>query len=208
MYSTPEILINSKYDILRSFNQSFKKNQCKTIDQKYFIKNANRGSKFFIRKNLKKEELYKLEKINKDFQSYYKKNCTKTTKPRFGVKFFLKWSNKKFTNVISTNKPKYLSEKIIQNLGLGKYIDNIFGADTLKYKKPDPKHLNKIINIYNIKANQCVFFGDSEVDWLMTKKLGVDFFLISQGYLSKKIKINRNNKIENFFEAKKKLLSQ
>ena len=54
--------------------------------------------------------------------------------------------------------------------------------------------------------NSVFFFGDSEVDWIMSKKLGVDFFLISKGYLSKKIKINKNNKIKNFFEAKKKLL--
>ena len=78
----------------------------------------------------------------------------------------------------------------------------------MKYNKPNPKHLKKILDIYKIKENQCVFFGDSEIDWKMSKKLGVDFFLISKGYLSKKIKINRNNKIKNFFEAKKKLLSQ
>ena len=201
-------LINSKDDIIRSFNQSFRKNQSKKIDEKYFIKNANRGSRFFIKKNLKKDELHKLKKINLDFQKYYKQNCTKTTKARFGVKFFLNWSSKRFINVISTNKPKYLSIKIIKSLGLSNYIDNIFGVDTLKYNKPNPKHLKKILDIYKIKENQCVFFGDSEIDWKMSKKLGVDFFLISKGYLSKKIKINRNNKIKNFFEAKKKLLSQ
>ncbi len=199
-------LINSKNDIIRSFNHSFRKNQCKSIDQKYFIKNANRGSKFFIKKNLKKDELHKLKKINIDFQNYYRENCTKTTKARFGAKFFLKWSSKKFINVISTNKPKYLSKKIIQTLGLSNYIDNVFGVNTLKFNKPNPKHLKKILDIYKINEKQCVFFGDSEVDWIMSKKLGVDFFLISKGYLSKKIKINKNNKIKNFFEAKKKLL--
>ena len=64
-------LINSKDDIIRSFNQSLEKTNLK-IDEKYFIKNVNRGSRFFIKKNLKKDELHKL-KINIDFQKYYSK---------------------------------------------------------------------------------------------------------------------------------------
>ena len=48
-------LINSKDDIIRSFNQSFRKNQSKKIDEKYFIKNANRGSRFFISKIAQKQ---------------------------------------------------------------------------------------------------------------------------------------------------------
>ena len=168
-------LINSKKDIIKSFNYAFNKNNCKKIDTKFFIQNANKGSIYFIRNNLKKNETFKLKKINYDFTKHYKNNCINTTKPRKGVKYFLNWSSKRYINVISTNKPKSLSKKILKKLDLLKYVDEIFGVDSLKYKKPNPKHLKKILNIYKINCQNCIFFGDSDVDWEMAKKLSVKF---------------------------------
>ena len=44
-------LINSKKDILISFNYSFKKNNFKTVNNYFFLKNAGLGSKYLIKKN-------------------------------------------------------------------------------------------------------------------------------------------------------------
>lgn len=46
-------LIESKKDIINSFNYAFKKNKIKKIDNNFFLKNCNKGSIYFIKKNLK-----------------------------------------------------------------------------------------------------------------------------------------------------------
>ena len=116
-------LINSHNDIIDSFNYAFKKNKCRIIDKKFFLINANKGSKYFIIKNLADNEKYKMELINSDFIYHYKKNCLNKTKVKTGVKNFLKWSAKSYINVISTNKSEFLSKKILKKLKLTKYIN-------------------------------------------------------------------------------------
>ena len=45
-------LINSKKSIVNSFNYAFKKNNIRQINEKYFKKNASKGSLYFIKNNL------------------------------------------------------------------------------------------------------------------------------------------------------------
>ena len=43
-------LIDSKKDIINSFNYAFKKNKLDLIDNSFFLKNASKGSTYFIKK--------------------------------------------------------------------------------------------------------------------------------------------------------------
>ena len=201
-------LINSHNDIIDSFNYAFKKNKCRIIDKNFFLINANKGSKYFIIKNLADNEKYKMESINSDFIYHYKKNCLNKTKVKTGVKNFLKWSANSYINVISTNKSEFLSKKILKKLKLIKYINKIFGNDTLEYQKPDPRHLKKILKIFKIKNKEdCFFFGDSDIDSIMAKKSKVKFIFVDGGYVSSDKKILKNYIIKNFKNARTALLN-
>ena len=201
-------LINSHNDIIDSFNYAFKKNKCKKIGKSFFLINANKGSKYFINKNLTIKEKYKIEKINNDFIHHYKKNCLNKTKVRTGVKNFLKWSAKTYINVISTNKSEFLSKKILKKLNLIKYIKKVFGNDTLNYQKPDTRHLKKILKIFKIKSkDDCYFFGDSDVDSNMATKSKVNFIFVDGGYISSEKKVTKKNTIKNFKNARTTLLN-
>ena len=201
-------LINSHNDIIDSFNYAFKKNKCKKIGKNFFLINANKGSKYFINKNLSIKEKYKIESINDDFIFHYKKNCLNKTKVKIGVKNFLKWSAKTYINVISTNKSELLSKKILKKLKLIKYINKVFGNDTLNYQKPDIKHLKKILKIFKIKnKDDCYFFGDSDVDSIMATKSKVNFIFVDGGYISSEKKVTKNNIIKNFKNARTVLLN-
>ena len=70
-------LIDSKKDIINSFNYAFKKNKLDLIDNSFFFKNASKGSTYFIKKNIKKINLQNISitKINNDFINHYSKNC-------------------------------------------------------------------------------------------------------------------------------------
>ena len=84
-------LIDSKKDIKNSFNFAFKKNKIKIINDSFFKLNASRGSKYFIKKNLKNKNCERLiNTINSDFLKHYEVNCTKTTVCKLGAIDFLK----------------------------------------------------------------------------------------------------------------------
>ena len=206
-------LIESKKDIINSFNFAFKKNQLSLINETFFLENASRGSKFFIKKNLKKKNINKtlINKINTDFINHYSKNCTKNTVCKKGLKKFLKKTKNKFINIISTNKKKIIAEKICKKLKIFQYFEEIFGSDTLLNKKPSKKHLDEILKKYNFKKSKVVIFGDSEVDYKLSSHYKIKYILMKNGYTSKKYsEINHNlliNDYKNLLKSVNKLLN-
>ncbi len=193
-------LINSKKDIINSFNFAFKKNNIKKIRNSFFNSNASKGSKYFIKKNLKNKNNNNLINIiNSDFLIHYKKNCLKTTVCKEGVLDFLRKNKKKNFFVISTNKKEIISKKICKKLGIFKYLHKIYGSDTLSYKKPSKKYLSEIIKNYNIKKSKILVFGDSEVDYTLSSHYNLKYILISNGYTKQKSsQIKHDLLIKNF----------
>jgi HAD superfamily hydrolase (TIGR01549 family) len=181
-------LIDSKKDIINSFNHAFKKNKLDLIDNTFFYKNASRGSNYFIKKNIKKSNSQNISitKINNDFISHYSKNCVKDTKCKKGLIKFLKQSKKIYINIISTNKKKAIAQKIFKNLKILEYFDDIYGSDTLLEKKPSKKHLDEILKKYNVKNSKIAIFGDSEVDYKLSSHYKLKYILIKNGYTHKK----------------------
>lgn len=202
-------LIDSKQDIIDSFNFTFKKNQINIIDNNFFLENANNGSKYFIKKNLSpKNQNYRLvNKLNKDFTDHYSINCLKKTKKKKGLNNFLNSLGTNYISVISTNKKKKTAEKICQKLGIRKYFQEIYGVDTLKNKKPSKDHLDEIIRKYKVKKKYIIIFGDSEVDEKLASHYKLKFILIKNGYTKKRnTEIRHDLLISNYENSFSKLI--
>ena len=197
-------LIDSKEDIKNSFNFAFKKNKIKTINDSFFKLNASRGSKYFIKKNLKNKNCERLvNTINSDFLKHYEVNCIKTTICKLGAIDFLKEFKKKNFLIIFKNKNEIFSMKICKKLGIYKYFHKIYGSDTLSYKKPSKKYLKEIIKNYNIKKSKILIFGDSEVDYKLSSHYNLKHVLIDNGYTSlKNSQIKHDLLIKNFKNIK------
>ena len=206
-------LIDSKKDIINSFNHAFKKNKLDLIKNTFFLKNASRGSTYFVKKNIKKgnSQNISINKINNDFISHYSKNCVKNTKCKKGLIKFLKQSKKKYINLISTNKKQAIAQKICKKLKIFSYFEEIFGSDSLLNKKPSKKHLDEILKRYNFKKSKVLIFGDSEVDYKLSSHYRIKYILIKNGYTNKKSsEITHNlliNDYKNLLKPVNKLLN-
>ena len=206
-------LIDSKKDIINSFNHAFKKNKLDLIDNTFFLKNASRWSTYFVKKNIKKgnSQNISINKINNDFISHYSKNCVKNTKCKKGLIKFLKQSKKKYINLISTNKKQAIAQKICKKLKIFSYFEEIFGSDSLLNKKPSKKHLDEILKRYNFKKSKVLIFGDSEVDYKLSSHYRIKYILIKNGYTNKKSsEITHNlliNDYKNLLKPVNKLLN-
>lgn len=193
-------LIESKKSIIYAFNKVFKVNNLKKTNILEFNKLANFGSYIYIKNkfpNLKRKEV---EKINNQFQEYYKNNCKKNIKMKKGLIFFLKKFQKNTNFYIATNKPKFASIEILNSLKIKDYFKNIYSGDLKKFKKPYGHELKKKIISFK-RTKNVLIIGDSEADEKLAETCNVNFALIKNGYTKKKIsKFNKKYLFKDFYE--------
>lgn len=65
---------------------------------------------------------------------------------------------KKIKIFICTNKPKYLTNRIVKKTDLGRYINKFFCSDEFKVKKPNGLFYNKISSNINIEKKKNLIY--------------------------------------------------
>lgn len=89
--------------------------------------------------------------------------------------FLQRWHNRVPSFVISATPEEEINE-IVQRRGLQKYFMEVLGTPTTK-----SQNLKNMLIKYNIKSSNCLFFGDSESDYLAAQTCKVNFFAILPG---------------------------
>lgn len=65
---------------------------------------------------------------------------------------------------VCTLKPAFLAEALLETLGVRDRFHALTGADSLPYKKPDPRHLLDTIRAAGGTPETAVLIGDSQTD--------------------------------------------
>ena len=61
----------------------------------------------------------------------------------------------------------------------------IFGQRDGVKRKPDPEGIYEILKLMDVKASECIYVGDSEVDVVTGKNAGVDTLAVTWGFRTK-----------------------
>jgi HAD superfamily hydrolase (TIGR01509 family) len=93
-----------------------------------------------------------------------------------------KLKEKGIFRVINTNRTTSMKH-IMERFNLGPYFDMVVTALDVKNPKPHPESVEKIIAALQIKKEEAVFVGDSDVDKQTAESSGVTFI----AYKNKKI---------------------
>jgi phosphoglycolate phosphatase len=83
---------------------------------------------------------------------------------------------------ISTNKPRSLAEKVLNETGLIQYFGCINAGGDLPNKKPDASNLLFCQNYFKVKSDQTFLVGDSKVDQELAFNAKVPFIFYESGY--------------------------
>ena len=97
---------------------------------------------------------------------------------------------------VASNRPTEFSLILLKHLGLIDYFDYVLCADKLKYGKPHPQILNKIIKRFTFKKSQVLYVGDMAIDAQAGRRAGVKTVIVSTGSSS-----NRQIKEEKPFKV-------
>lgn len=188
-------LLNTLEDLASSTNYALKKNGFKErslSEVKSFIGN---GIALLAQRALpdgNKNPLY--EKVLSDLKSHYSKNSLVKTKAYDGiieVLDFLKEKNIK--TAIVSNKPD-AQVKALSKIFFYKYMKEEYciGECEGVKRKPAPDSLLKVIELFNLKKEECIYAGDSEVDIETAKNAGIKCVSVSWGFKEKDFLIKNN----------------
>lgn len=83
---------------------------------------------------------------------------------------------------ICTNKPEALSRALLRALDLERHFGAVLGADSLGFKKPDPRHLLETVNRLGGEPERSVFVGDSPVDVATARAAQMPIVAVTFGY--------------------------
>ena len=139
---------------------------------------------------------YQMESITKINNSMFYKNALQT---------LINLRRKNFVLNIVTSKDLKRTK-----IFLGKNINLFSNIQCLNKKiagKPDPLQINKIINKSNVLKKDCVYIGDTHIDYLTAVRAKIDFIFAEWGYgknYNYKYKSKNILNISKILEIKKK----
>jgi HAD superfamily hydrolase (TIGR01549 family) len=81
--------------------------------------------------------------------------------------------NHRIATAILTNDNRSVAEYLLEKFGLSPYIDLLISRDDAPHMKPSTGGLELILNHFDKSPKQTLFIGDSTIDVMTAKKLGI-----------------------------------
>lgn len=138
------------------------------------------------------------EQIETCFESMiteYREICTFKTKPYNGIIELL--DNLKSKNIklaVFSNKADELTKKMASEI-FPDYFDAAVGLSTEALKKPNPFEAIEISKSWNLKPEEIIFIGDSDIDMLTANNANMFPVGVSWGYRTEKELIESGAKV-------------
>lgn len=176
--------IDTLCDLNNAVNYALEKNGYPKRSLEHSRISVGNGVAMLIKRSVPEntsEEAYK--KTLKDFEEYYSKHASDSTKPYKGVFEVLTMLKQRgFMLAIATNKLEgvaiELANKFYPNI-----FDTICGDNGIRAKKPasdQVEEISKRLSFYD--KSKIIYIGDSEVDYQFAVNSGVEPLLVTYGY--------------------------
>ncbi|MCM8855246.1 MAG: HAD-IA family hydrolase [Candidatus Thiodiazotropha sp.] len=123
--------------------------------------------------------------LQKDFLQIYLNNIAVYTKPFDGMETLIKELEQREIHWgIVTNKPAWLTDPLMQKLGMDKRASAIVSGDTTPYAKPHPQPILHACQQSGIDPAQTLYVGDAIRDIEAGRNAGTKTLVALFGYLS------------------------
>lgn len=186
-------LIDTAPDLLDSLNHSLAAGEMPAVDHIAFKRFVGHGGKVMIerayaaeRRTLTAQEHDRLLQL---FLDHYTANIPGKSRPYPGViEAIARFEDAGYALAVCTNKYEANSLALIQALGLTRHFTAVAGQDTFPYRKPDPRHLLKTIELASGDPGRAVMVGDSQTDIETAKAAGIPVVAVDFGYTDRHVR--------------------
>ncbi len=85
---------------------------------------------------------------------------------------------------VVTNKPSWLTNPLMAELGLAQRAACIVSGDTVEHKKPHPQPMFYACEVMGVSASECIYVGDARRDIEAGKRAGMKTIAALFGYIN------------------------
>ena len=129
------------------------------------------------------DENPEFEQAVKLFLDYYQEHLTDNSRPYAGcMEMLQQLAKNRFRLAVVTNKPEVMAKKMLVNLGMDHFFEEVIGGNTLSQRKPHPLPLTHTLEKMDTPPELGVMVGDSETDSLAARAARCQLIMVSHGY--------------------------
>ena len=165
-------LITSGEDLVNSVNYTLNRLSLPVLSEKKIISFIGDGVQKLMERSLGRFFPEHFAEAMKIFDLYYQEHLMDHTVLYPGVEEILAHFHSK-KKIILTNKRHHFTVAITDALHLTHYFDEIIGADSRPYKKPDRRLVQPLLDSYGVPPEEAVVVGDGINDVLLAKNAGM-----------------------------------
>lgn len=127
-----------------------------------------------------------IQRMREIFLPYYKLHSHDTSTPYPGIPQLLtSLKNNGRLLAVASNKFQEGTELVISQFFGDNIFDLVRGLRRNHHPKPHPQMVNQIIQHFNVKKEETLYIGDSNVDMQTAQNAGIDAIGVLWGYRSK-----------------------
>lgn len=172
-------LVNAYPAIVESLNYTIQRLGYPTQDASVIRRAVGWGDKNLLRPFIKIKDLKRALLI---YRRHHKHALVRKSHLFPKVKLVLgRIKNKGYRLAVASNRPTKFSWILLHHLKIAKYFGYVLCADRLKYGKPNPEILNRIMQRFALKPNEALYVGDMAIDVKAARFAGVKTIVVPTG---------------------------
>ena len=172
-------LVNAYPAIIASFNYTMRQLGYSQRNSVSIRRAVGWGDENLLRPFFKESDLKKALFI---YRRHHKKALLKGARLFSGaIKILDYLKHKGYKLAVASNRPTRFSWILIRHLKIKKYFNYVLCADKLKYIKPHPYILRKIIQKFQLKPGQAFYVGDMIIDALAGRRAKIKTMIVTTG---------------------------
>lgn len=172
-------------DLAHALNQTLAAHQRNTLSLEQIRPVVSHGGKALIELGFGLKESHPdFESLRQELLGYYQQDIATHTQVFAGIEQLVdNLSKHKMGWGIVTNKPGWLTNPLMNSLGLVHTACCVVSGDTLEQRKPHPAPLLHAAKQCGVDAGSCLYIGDAERDIVAGKAAGMRTMVARYGYI-------------------------
>ncbi len=178
-------LVNSLTDLAQSVNKGLIKAGLTPKPIENYNRYVGNGREVMIKKAMEEyadnERLFNI--VENTFNNEYALHCNDNSMPYDGCDILLKRLDEhKIKTAVLSNKPDEFVGKILKKVYPEHLFSQAWGQKPQYKRKPDGEALLAMLDMYNIKNDECIYIGDSDVDVFTAQNANVKMAGVAWGF--------------------------
>ncbi|MBL7198064.1 MAG: HAD family hydrolase [Candidatus Omnitrophica bacterium] len=118
----------------------------------------------------------------KIYREHHKKSLIeKTTFMPYAKRLLIYLDKKGYKLAVASNRPAKFSDILVRHLNIKRFFDYVLCKDQIKFGKPHPNILNRIMRRLKISKEDAFYVGDMAIDVRTGKRAKVKTFAVATG---------------------------